>query len=261
MARRRIEGCRVLVTGASSGIGRELALELARAGADLVVVARREEPLSQLAAEVRRLGRRCEPVVGDVTDADTRRRALTAAEQKLDGLDALVNNAGVSAHGHFADAGPDRLRRIMEVNFFAAAELVREALPLLARGRQPIIVNVGSILARRGAPKNSEYSASKFALQGWSEALRAELAPRGIDLLMVNPGPTETEFFDHLIERDESLSRKDRRATPASVVARKTVRAMRRGRHEIVPSVRGNILLWLNRLSPRLVDQIMRRYG
>src|SRR3970040_1346342 len=131
MARRRLQNKRALVTGASGGIGRAIALELARAGVDQVLVARRADKLAAVAAEVSRLGRRAEIVVGDVTDPETRRRALAAAHEKLGGLDVLVNNAGVSAHGRFADADPGRLRPIMETNFFAPVELIREALPLL----------------------------------------------------------------------------------------------------------------------------------
>ena len=261
MAKRRIEGCRVLITGASSGIGRELALELARQGADLVAIARREEPLNETCRAVCDLGRRCLPICGDVTNKDSRRRALEAAEREFGGLDILINNAGISAHGRFTEASPDRLRQIMEVNFFAAAELIREATPMLSQGRRPIVVNIGSILARRGIPRNSEYCASKFALQGLSEAIRPELATRGIELLMVNPGPTDTEFFDHLLEKDEAPAWKQPHGTPTKLVARKTVRAIERGLYEIVPSWSGKLLLWMNRLSPRLVDWVLSRYG
>ena len=91
------------------------------------------------------------------------------------GLDLLVNNAGIGAQGRFAEADPARLRQIMEVNFFAPAEMTRAALPLLKQGRRPMIVNIGSILGHRGIPGTSEYCASKFAVQGFSESLRAEL--------------------------------------------------------------------------------------
>jgi short-subunit dehydrogenase len=112
----------------------------------------------------------------------------------------LVNNAGIGAIGPFAEASPERLRKIMEVNFFAPAELIRSALPLLEAGKRPLIVNVSSVLGHRGIPKKSEYCASKFALHGFSDALRCELAPRGIDVLLVSPSTTATEFFDNVIE-------------------------------------------------------------
>ena len=261
MARRSLHNKRALVTGASGGIGRAIALELARAGADLILVARREDELAAVADEVQQLGPKALAVVGDVTDAETRQRALDAARDQLGGLDILVNNAGISAHGRFADADPSRLRPIMEVNFFAAVELTREALPLLRDGREPIVVNIGSVLGRRGCPHKSEYCASKFALRGFSEALRAELAPRGIDVLVVTAGPTDTQFFEHLIETHGALPWPEGKPVSPEPVARATIRAMERGRHEIVPSWRGWLLVTANRFFPRLVDWAMARYG
>jgi short-subunit dehydrogenase len=105
----------------------------------------------------------------------------------------------------------------------------------------------------------SEYSASKFAVQGFSESLRAELAARGIDVLVASPGTTETEFFTSQVGSSKPAPWSGRRGVPADVVARRIVRAMRRGQHEVIPSFEGRLLVWLNRLSPRLVDMIMRR--
>jgi short-subunit dehydrogenase len=172
----------------------------------------------------------------------------------------LVNNAGIGAMGLFEQATEDRLRRVMEVNFFALVELTRGALPLLKQGRRPMIVNVGSILGHRGVPHSSEYSASKFAVHGFSEALRSELSVYGIDVLVVAPGTTETEFFERVIERTSAPSWPEHRPVSATQVAREIVRAIRRGKAEIIPYRWGKVLVWLNRLSPRLVDRIMRRY-
>src|SRR5215470_4566363 len=130
MTKRRLTDRRALVTGASSGIGRALAVELARQGVDVVLLARREHRLAEVAEQISQLGRRAVCVVGDVTDATVRQRALAAAREQLGGLDILVNNAGVAAHGRFAEASPGRVRPIMEVNFFAPIEFIREALPL-----------------------------------------------------------------------------------------------------------------------------------
>ena len=152
MSTRSIDGARVLVTGASSGIGRELARVLLRQGADLVVTARREERLHALADEFRAAGRKIICVAGDITDASRARPSVACRAGVLGGLDILVNNAGVGAIGPFASATADRLRRVMEVNFFAPAELMRAALPLLRCGRRPLIVNIGSVLGHRRGP-------------------------------------------------------------------------------------------------------------
>lgn len=259
MARRELDGLRALVTGASSGIGRAICLELARHGVDLVALARREEPLKTLAAQVEQLGKRAVPAVGDVTDSGVRHRALCAANEQFGGLDLLVNNAGTSAYGRFTDSRPELLRQIMEVNFFAAVELTREAIPLLRAGSSPMIVNVSSILGRRANPLNAEYCASKFALTGFSEALRPELAQEGIDILVVSPSTTDTPFFESLIEEREKPPWAGLRGVSPEYVARATIRAMRRGKHEIVPSWQGWGILLANRIAPRIVDRIMQR--
>lgn len=260
MATREIHGSRAIITGASSGIGREVARELARQGAKVVLLARREDRLRELAAAISATGGEVECVAGDITDLAVRQQTLDRAQSVYGGLDILVNNAGIGAMGLFEDADPQRVRRIMEVNFFALVEMTRGALPLLKQGNRPIIVNISSILGHRGVPHNSEYSASKFAVHGFSESLRAELSRRGIDVLVVSPGTTETEFFDNVIQRGTSPRWPEHKAVTAAVVARETVKAIRRGRHEIIPYRWGKLLVWLNRLSPRLVDRLMSRY-
>jgi short-subunit dehydrogenase len=260
MSYRTLAARRVLITGASSGIGKALAIELARAGALLVLNARRQDMLQRVADEVIAARGQAALAPGDVTTKEARSAALAVAERQFGGLDILVNNAGVSAWGTFDQADELRLRRIMEVNFFALAEMTREALPLLRQGRQPLVVNIGSILGHRAIPFQTEYCASKFAVRGLSEALRPELARLGIDLLLVSPGTTETEFFEHLIEKSAEMPWRQSRGVSSSYVAAQIVRAMRSGRHEIMPSRRGKLLVWLNRLAPRLVDAWMARY-
>ena len=258
--KRKIENRRAIVTGASSGIGRAVALELARDGAGVVIVARREDRLRELADQIKTLGRPVEIVTGDITDPATRQRAIDAAQTKLGGLDILVNNAGVGATGLFENASPDRIRKIMETNFFSLVEMTRLALPLLKQGTTPILVNISSILGRRGVPYNCEYAASKFAVSGFSESLRTELIRHGIDVLVVSPGTTETEFFDSVIDSAGKPNWPEHKPVSAAEVARQIVRAIRLGRHEIIPYRWGRVLCWLNRLSPRLVDAIMARY-
>ncbi len=260
MSKREIRGSRAIVTGASSGIGREIALELARGGAELVVVARREERLRELADEIHASGGRVEVVAGDVTDGATRQLAVESAQSSFGGLDVLVNNAGVGAMGLFEHADPQRMRRLMEVNFFALVEMTRLALPLLKLGTNPMVVNIGSILGHHGVPHSSEYCASKFAIRGFSESIRAEFSIHRIDVLVVSPGTTETEFSDNVIQHTGEPSWPEHAPVTAAAVARKTVRAIRRGRREIIPYGWGKLFYWLNRLSPRLVDYVMARY-
>ena len=177
----------------------------------------------------------------------------------LGGIDVLVNNAGVGALGSFEEADEERLRRIMEVNFFAATELTRLALPHLRRGRNSTIVNVASVLGRRAIPGMVEYCASKFAMVGWSEGLRAELARHGVHVLLVCPGGVETEFDAHMIERRTRLSWRNRRRMSADHCAQLIVGAMRRRQNEVVITASAQLMLWVNRAVPRLLDWVLAR--
>jgi len=258
MARRSITGLRAIVTGASSGIGRALVVELIRGGASVVGMARREERLRKLEGEVA-APERFAWIAGDVTSKGDRAAAIDLCHQRFGGLDCLVNNAGFGALGPFAEADEARLRQIFEVNFFAAAEFVCESLPHLRQGKTPIIVNVGSVLGHFAVPGKSEYCASKFALHGLSDALRIELNREGIDVLLVSPSTTSSEFFDVAIgEREVSASRFGA-MTPDSV-ARRIVRAIRQGRREIILSAGGTLLVWLDRLCPPLAQWIISRW-
>ncbi len=190
-----------VVTGASSGIGRCLCELLVARGANVVAVARRQERLDDLvqACGVEKLI----PVTGDVTDPQLRAQVVQAAVGVRGGrVDLLVNNAGIGAIGPFMEATEQRLREIMEVNFFAPVELIRSLVPHLRAGRQPVICNIGSVLGHRAVPDKSEYCASKFALHGFSDSLRAELASDGIQVTLVSPSTTRSEFFESLIETD-----------------------------------------------------------
>jgi short-subunit dehydrogenase len=258
--KRNLTGSRGIVTGASSGIGLELAEQLGQAGARLLLVARRETELQQLTARLRSSGCDAHYLTGDVTAADIRRQAIGMAEERFGGLDFLVNNAGVGALGRFEDATAERLRSVMEVNFFAAVELTRAALSLLRRGNRPIIVNIGSILGHVGIPHSSEYCASKFALRGFTQSIRSEFARHGIDVLLVSPGTTQTDFFRHALE-NKQVPWPEQRGVSPETVARRTIRAMRRGQQEIIVNPRGKALVLLHRLAPSLVHRMLRRYG
>ncbi len=259
MSRRSVQESRALVTGASSGIGWAIACELARRKAQLVLLARRRERLEKLAEEVAALGGRAEVVSGDVTDPATRGQAVELAADKFGGLDVLVNNAGVGALGLFSEVTAEQMRRVMEVNFFAAVEMTRQALPLLRESPRAMVVNIGSVLGHRAAPHYTAYCASKFALRGFSQALRVELAPLGINVLLVSPGATQTEFSDSLLEKVSEPAWPEHRRLPPEVVARQTVRAMERGKREIIPYFWARCLVWLDRLCPRAGEWVMSR--
>jgi short-subunit dehydrogenase len=259
MAKRRLEHGIAIVTGASSGIGRELALSLAAAQVSVLVNARREDRLRELVSMIEANGGTAASVVGDISIPETRRRVIDECLARFGRLDFLINNAGISAMGPFVEASPERLQRIMDVNFFAPAELIRLAVPHLQKSDRAIIVNLGSVLGHRAVPLKSEYCASKFALHGLSDSLRAELTLSRIDLLLVSPSTTDSELFDSAIEDRTGVQWKGRSVTPAHVVAHKTMAAMRRGSHEIILTPGGKILVWIDRLAPTLANRLIQR--
>ena len=194
-----------LVTGASSGIGRAAAERLARdPGTELVLVARREELLRELAAA---LPCPASYVAADLTAADAPEKVRAHVEERHGRLDLLVNNAGAAWRGSFGESGHANVRRHMELNFDAVVRLTEALLPLLRRSAPSAIVNVASTAGRVARSRTGAYSASKFALIGWTDALQLEEAPHGVHVGMVLPGFVPTEGFPATELREKALTR------------------------------------------------------
>jgi short-subunit dehydrogenase len=193
-----------LVTGASSGIGEATARRLARDGARLVLVARREDRLRALADE---LGG-ATVVAADLTEETAPRRIADAVESEHGRLDLLVNNAGAAWRGSFADIGWEGVERHMKLNFDATLRLTHALLPLLRRSSPSAIVNVASVAGRISRARSGAYSASKFALIGWSDGLYAEERPNGVHVGLVLPGFISTEGFPQRELMERRLSRR-----------------------------------------------------
>ena len=261
MPKRQLENKRIIVTGASSGIGRSLAKSLAAKGSRLIVTARRTELLESLKAEILADGGECQVVVGDITETKTHHRILETSQQQYNGLDGLVNNAGVGAIGPFSSASIERLREIFEVNFFSMATLIRAAVPMLSQGNDPLIVNVGSVLGHRAVPLKSEYCAAKFALHGFSDALRAELSSIPIDVLLVSPSTVDSDFFNSALEDSTAIDWKKGRPMQPKFVARKILQGMEKRNHEIILPLSGKALVWLDRLFPTIANRIVSKFG
>ena len=196
----------ILITGASSGIGEATARLLAREpGASLVLVARRQERLAPLAAE---LEAPTTYLAADLLDTDAPRRVREHVEEHHGRLDVLVNNAGAAWRARFADGGWENVRRTMAINFDAQLRLTEALLPLLRRSAPSAIVNVASTAARVARPGTGAYSASKFALVGWSDALAAEEREHGVHVGVVLPGFIATEGFPQSELLENPLTRR-----------------------------------------------------
>jgi short-subunit dehydrogenase len=257
--RRTIAGSRILITGASQGIGKALAETAAQRGAKVLAAARSTHLLQELADTIHAKGAVLETVAADVTSPEDRQGMVEAALSRFGGLDILINNAGIGATGHFAEVSPERLRTIMEVNFFGLTETTRAFLPILKKGNRPAIVNISSIAGKRGIPARSEYSASKFAVQGFSEALRAELSKDNIDVLVICPGLTQTNFSHNMLEQKARLQMDHLRGMTPEQVAAATLRAIERGKNELCLTFQGKLMVLVSRFFPRLADRIAAR--
>ncbi|MEI6083388.1 MAG: SDR family oxidoreductase [Verrucomicrobiota bacterium] len=245
----------VIITGASSGIGKETALAFARAGARVVIAARHEEPLRQLAAAHPGLF----PVAADVTsDADVARLIATTVE-KFGRIDILINNAGLGMRAHVEKTKPDDARQVMEINFFGALRCLQAALPVMRRQGAGQIVNISSVLGVIATPRNSIYCASKFALRALSDALRLEVKAAGVEIITILPGYTDTPFFDHLVRYDGSARMSPFPGQNPAHVAQAILRACRRRRREVTLSFLGILGCWAKRLVPGFVDWSLRR--
>jgi short-subunit dehydrogenase len=252
MARRSLRDARILITGASSGLGREMALQLARLSAQLWLTGRDAGRLQQIASRLQ-----CPSTSGDVTEATHRRALYDEIHSHWGALDVLLSCAGQGAIGPFAAASPDRLRQIMDVNFFAPVELTRQFLPLLRLGKRPAVALVGSVLGHCGVPLKSEYCASKHALHGWADAVRSEWSAGGLDVVLINPSTIRTDFFNHVLG-DASQQRSVGAITAADAAAR-SIRAIQRGRADTIFPLTGKALVWLDRCCPWLLRRLLRR--
>lgn len=252
------------MTGGSSGIGRSIALALARAGAHVAVVARREGPLRETAAELRAAAgdaaRRFAVIPADVADPAQAAQAVAACVESLGGLDLVVNNAGAARALRFEDTPLEEFRRLLDVNFLGAVYVTRAALPHLAAGAQ--IANVSSLAGAIAIYGYAAYAPSKFALTAFSEVLRQELRGRGIAVSVLLPPDTDTPQLAEENREKPAETRALAGNVPVlapDAVAEALLEGLARGRATIVPGWRARLTLWAARHLPGLARRVMDR--
>ena len=226
------KGKKALVTGASSGIGRLLCLRLAREGADVALVARREVELRQVAAEIEKLGRRALVVPADVGEREQVFAAAATVQRELGNIDILVNNAGYGRHRTFLEWDLDDIERMLRVNFLGTVYWTKALLPPMVERGSGWIVMIASVAGKLGVPDESVYAATKFAQVGLAETLSMEIEDAGVHVLTVCPGAVHTPFFDaEALARMPAVAK--RMMIEPEVVIDAIIAALARGKHEI----------------------------
>lgn len=255
-------GRTIVITGASDGIGAELARQLAAERAKLVLAARGADALERVAADCRARGAQALALPTDVADAAACERLIAGAAEAFGGIDVLVNNAGVSMHAWFDETTDfSTYERLLRINALSCVHLTRHALPHL-KLRGGLVVGVSSLAGRTGVPARTAYCMSKFAMGGFFEALRIELAGTGVDVTMVFPGVVATEIRRRGWNADGQPAGvsglAEEGAMPVDECARQIVAAMRARRRELVMTAQGRIGLLLKAFAPALVDRMAR---
>jgi short-subunit dehydrogenase len=240
----------VIVTGASTGIGRETALAFAAAGAHVIAAARNADRLHELTAAHDRIV----AVPTDVTVDTEVHRLVATTIAKFGRVDILVNNAGFGMRATIEQTNLAEAQRLMDVNFFGSLRCIQATLPHLRRQGSGQIVNVGSILSVLATPRNSIYAASKFALRALSDSLRIELHGTGIDVILIMPGYTDTPFFDNQVRATGPARIGPQWHVPPSSVARAILNACAHRQREVALTIPGKFGVFMKRWLPRLLD-------
>ena len=257
---RQLRGAAVLITGASAGIGRAAALAFAKEGARLLLAARRRERLEEVAALARALGGEALVAETDVADRQQVESAVHSAIAAFGRLDILINNAGIGYFGLLEETPVEEVEALWAVNVMGTVYAIQAAIPQMRKQGRGHIINIASVAGKRGNPGNSIYCATKFAMVGMSEALRAELHGSGIEVSVICPIGTITEF------REASAARSKRDhpiigpMQTAEKVATIIVRCAKRPRAEVIVFPPAKLLVLINALLPRLADRILLRW-
>ena len=257
----RIEGRTAIITGASSGIGRETARELAGRGANIILAARHRQRLEAVAADIAPLRGRCLVVPTDVTDRLATEALVRRTMEEFGGVDILVNNAGVGLFAPIAGGSLENARRLFDVNFWGAIHCIQAVVPYMRSQRRGHIVNVSSVAGRIAPPYMGIYSATKFALTAVSDALRNELAGSSIGVSTVFPGLTESSFQDNMLREVDvpTIPPAARLVTAsAAAVARRIAQAIRWNLRDVYVSPGDLAAVGLNAVAPYVVDWGMR---
>lgn len=252
----------VVITGASSGIGKACAYVFSQMGARVVLAARNEEKLQQVVQDLEAQQRQVLAVKTDVAEESDCRRLIDKTIEHFGRIDVLINNAGISMRGLFKDTDTDVIQQLMDVNFWGTVYCTRHALPHLLKAKGSV-VGVSSIAGFQGLPGRTGYSSSKFAMHGFLETLRVEHLRDGLHVMIAAPGFTATNVRKVALGPDgkpqgESPRDEDQMMTPEQV-ARIIARGIRKRKRVMVMTTQGKITVLLKKIAPAWLDRLTYR--
>jgi len=249
----KLHNKRVILTGASSGIGRELAHELAARGARLLLVGRRVDELTKIAQQINETGKTANIVAADITTSDGRSLILNEVTRHYGGTDLLINNAGISEFSSFTQSDPALIERIYKTNVTAPLLLTQAVLPQMIEQGHGRIINMGSIFGSIGFAYFAAYSSSKFALRGFSESLRRELDGSGVGVTYIAPRAVKTAINSEAVYRmAEAIKMK---MDDPKLVASWIVRCIEKDKKDAYFGFGESLFVKLNGIFPRIIDK------
>ncbi len=255
-----LDGKVVIITGASSGIGKACAIAFGKAGGKLAIGARNEQNLQYTAQELQEMGIEVITVPADVSIEENCRALIDATIEKYGRIDILINNAGISMRALFLNMDIDVFEKVMDVNFRGTVYCTKYALPHILKTKGSI-VGVSSIAGSKGLPGRTAYSASKFAMQGFLEALRIENRGSGIHVLIACPGFTSSNIRRTALKANGSLQakspREEKKLMSSEEVAEHILNAVQKKKHKIILTRKGKLLVWLTKFLPGLADKLV----
>lgn len=259
----KLKGKTVWVTGASSGIGEALAFEYAKLGANLILSSRNQQKLEEIAAECQQLGVQTNVTTIDLEDTASIKNCASIVLQKYPKIDILVNNGGISQRSLAVETSIEIDRKIMETNFFGAVTLTKEVLPALIAGGGGKIIVISSVVGKFGFPLRTAYSASKHALQGFFEALRAELYDNNVKVTIVSPGRILTNISINAVTKDGKkygiMDEGQAKGMTADVCARKIIKAVNKNKKELWLGGKEVIMIYIRKYLPCLFHIMARK--
>lgn len=246
-----------IITGASSGIGRAIALNLASKGIATLLVGRQEERLQEVRQEILNSRGMAEVLAADVGEDEHAKRIASACMETFGRIDILVNNAGVGHYHQFSDMTAEVYSRITQTNWLGILHATSKVLPYMMDQKDGVIVNISSVGAMTGIPCRSIYCATKAAVRNWSRSLFLELRPYGIHVLCVIPGSTATRFFDNVIGTPPVVHAMPGGVMTPEKAARLIWKGLKSRKREIILSPFGKLVDIINRLSPSFIDALV----